>query len=77
MFPLDVELTMVPELKNSSNTALIEYLRNVSINSNFDTSILQVLTEERLATHRGQMNLSKDLLQVGEIVKYNVQVNLI
>ena len=67
---------MWPELNNSSNTALIEYLCNLSINYNFTTSILRFLTEERCAVHHELTNLYIEFLklQVGDMVKSHAQL---
>ena len=59
IFPIFIELAIVPELKNESNTDLIEYLCNVSINSKFSPYILQVVTEYCCTAHLKRMNLSK------------------
>lgn len=42
-FPLDVELNPEPQMNNERDSALYYYLRNVSNDSHFATSILQVL----------------------------------
>ena len=46
-FPLDVELSFIPPIKDVSNSALTKYLRDVSIESTFSVSIVNVLIEER------------------------------
>ena len=45
-FPLDIELLPSPELNDISNSALIQCFRDVSCNSTFVQSILEVLIEE-------------------------------
>ena len=51
-YPLDIELLDQPRLNNKEHSALFYYLRNVSCNSQFSTSVLQMLSEERRSTHR-------------------------
>ena len=51
-FPLDIELLNQPSLNNKEHSALFHYLRNFSGNSQFSTSILQTLIEERRSAHR-------------------------
>ena len=48
-FPMDVEFEDIPELNSANNSALFIYLRDVSNESKFATSVLQVLIEERRA----------------------------
>ena len=50
-FPLDVELIQTPTTLNQGNCGLYEYLRPVSNNSQFATSILQILIEEKRTAH--------------------------
>ena len=66
---------MVPELKSSSNTSLIEYLCKISINYNFINSVLKLLTEELHTEFYEWMNLFKDLTtsQLWYIVKYHIE----
>ena len=45
-FPMDVELENLPTLNCENKLALYTYLRDVSNDSNFATSVLQVLIEE-------------------------------
>lgn len=75
-FPLDINLSTLPTLNDNNNTALYEYLRDVSDDSIFATSVLQILIEERRISHRNRMNESttKSPLKVGDIVKAHVQI---
>ena len=58
-FPLDVELSPSPTLNNVHNSALFSYLRNVSTDSDFAVSVLQILIQERRDTHRDRHNNDK------------------
>ena len=49
---LDIELLDQHSLNNKEHSALFHYLRNFSGNSQFSTSILQTLIEERRSAHR-------------------------
>ena len=75
-FPLDVELSPSPLLNNETNSVLFQYLRDVSTDSTFSLSILQVLIDERRQAHRDRHNKGKALctLKVGDVVKAHVQV---
>ena len=55
-FPMDVQLNKTPELNDADQSALYDYLRDVSIDSTFATSVLQVLVEERRTVHRDRWN---------------------
>ena len=76
-FPLDVELSPTPNFNNVHNSALFAYLRNVSTDSDFAVSVLQILIQERRDTHRDRHNSDKRLcdLKIGDVVKAHVQVN--
>ena len=75
-FPLDVKLSEIPTPNDSNNNALYDYLRNVSTDSKFATSILQILIEERRMNHQKRLNKNRtpSNLKVGDIVKAHVQV---
>ena len=76
-FPLDIELCPKPPLNDEQNGALAQYLRNVSNDSAFATSVLQILIEERRTAHRERHNQDKPLLpafKVGDAVKAHIQV---
>ena len=55
---------------------MFHYLHNVSYNSKFATSVLQILLEERRAAHRDRWNKDKVLIKYskGDVVKAHVQV---
>ena len=42
-FPLDVNLSPTPSLNDANNSALFQYLQNVSTDSKFTLSVLQIL----------------------------------
>ena len=75
-FPLDVELLEQPCLNDKNNSALFHYLRNVSCNSKFAVSVLQILLEERRTAHRERHNKDRVAVKfnVGDVVKAHVQV---
>ena len=75
-FPLDVELSPSPTLNDESNSHLYQYLRDVSNESQFALSIVQILVEERRQSHQDRHNKDKTQpqFQVGDIVKAHVQV---
>ena len=76
-FPLDVELSATPNLNNVHNSALFFYLRNVSTDSVFALSIIQILIEDRHNAHRDRYNKDKLIcnLKVEDVVKVHVQVD--
>ena len=55
-FPMDVQLNKTLELNDTDHSALFDYLRDVSIDSTFATSVLQVLIKERRTAHRDRWN---------------------
>ena len=55
-FPMDVQLNKTPELNDADHSELYDYLRDVSIDSTFVTSVLQVLIKERRTAHRDRWN---------------------
>ena len=71
-----MELSVIPPINDVSNSALNNYLRDVSIESNFAVSVVQVLIEEKRLAHQERVNKDKIVssLQVGDIVKAHVQV---
>ena len=44
--PLNVELSPIPTLNTETSNSIFQYLRNMSTNSTFSLSILQVLADE-------------------------------
>ena len=77
-FPIDVALSACPTINDSSQSALYTYLRDVSNDSQFLISVLQVLIEERRTAHCDRWNNKRIAKQfvVGDIVKARVQVQL-
>ena len=75
-FPLDVELCPTPPLNDEHNTALMQYLRDVSNDSKFSIAVLQILIEERRTAHRDRHNQQCKTapFKVGDVVKAHVQV---
>ena len=75
-FPMDVKLAGSPTLNSENNSALYKYLRDVSNDSAFATSVLQVLIEERRTTHRERWNVNHVAkpFELGDVVKAHVQV---
>ena len=51
-FTLDVKILQAPTTLNQGNCSMYEYLRHVSNNSQFLTSILQIIIEEQRTAHR-------------------------
>ena len=77
LFPLDVEFSALPtELNDESNTALFQYLRDVSNDSAFAREVVKLLIEERRDHHRQLHNKNKVAPQfkVGDVVKVHIQV---
>ena len=76
-FPMDVELSAMPTINDNKNSALYKYLRDVSNDSKFATSVVQILVDERREAHRLRWNKDKveQLFEVGDVVKAHVQVN--
>ena len=46
-FPMDVELNAILSMNDNHSSALYKYLRDVSNDSKFATSVVQILVEER------------------------------
>ena len=69
-----MELSPTPNLNNVHNSASFSYIRNVSTESDFAISVLQILIEDRRNAHRDRHNKDKLLcdLKVGDIVKVHV-----
>ena len=61
-FPLDIELQPSPTLNDDSNSALFNYLRDVSCNSTFSQAVLSILIDVNIiATVLMQQNQSHPL----------------
>ena len=70
---MDAKLSGTPILNTSNQSTLYSYLRDVSNDSAFAISFLQVLIEERRATHRERWNEGKEVTPfVGDIVKAHI-----
>jgi hypothetical protein len=76
-FPIDVELSPTPTLNDSRNSALFNYLRNVSNDSKFAQSLVEILVQERRERHRDRHNKDKvqPQFKLGDVVKAHVQVS--
>ena len=74
---MDVQLSPTPILNDINQSALYTYLRDVSTDSQFATSVLQVLVEEWRTAHRTRHNSQRaaKIFKVGDIVKAHVQVS--
>ena len=70
-FPIDVDLNAAPRINNNNQSTLYIYLRDVSNDSQFVTSVLQVLIEEQRTTSktRWNANIAAKEFKVGDIVK--------
>ena len=73
---MDVHLSAAPSLNCEDHTALYSYLRDVSVDSIFATSVLQVLVEEHRTAHCTQWNEQRTAksFKIGDVVKARVQV---
>ena len=58
-FLMDVELSAIPSMNDNQNSALYKYLPDVSNDSKFATSVVQILVEERQKDHRLRWNKDK------------------
>ena len=65
-----------PTLNPSNQSAVYKYLRDVSNDSNFATSVLQVLIEERRTAHRNRWNTDRTpkFFEIGDVINEYVQV---
>ena len=75
-FLVEVKLLQTPTNLNQGNYGLYEYLWHVSNNSQFATSILQILIKERQTAHREQWNQNQSApeFKVDGAVEAHVQV---
>ena len=73
---MDVKLSESPILNTANQSALFTYFRDVSNDSTFATSVLQVLIEERRTVHRTRQNTEHTItpFEIGDVVKAHVQV---
>ena len=75
-FPLDIELLDQPSINNKEHSALFNYLRNISCNSQFFIFVLQTLIEERCSIHRERWNKNREAYKFnkGDVVKVHVHI---
>ena len=75
-FPMDVTLSADPSMNDDNQSALFNYLRDVSDDSQFFTAVLQILIEEHRISHRDRWNnkQAEKQFKVGDVVKAHVQV---
>ena len=66
-----MELSPIPQLNNTNNGLLFQYSRNVSVESMFALSVLQILIEEHTTSHRERHSKGKTVcnLKEGDVVK--------
>ena len=74
--PMNVSLNEAPSINSTDHSVLYSYLRDVSNDSTFATSILQALIEERRTAHRTRWNENRaaKTFEVVDVVKAYVQV---
>ena len=72
---MDIDLSATLEINIQDQSELYNYLRDVSNNSQFATSILQGLIEERQHTRRTRWNNQRlaEAFKVGDVVIAHVQ----
>ena len=77
LLPLDVDICDFPSTNTFDNSAIFQYLRGVSTDSQFSASVLQVLVKERCRRQR-ELHISTitDItsLKLGDIVKAHVKI---
>lgn len=64
-FPLDVQLSPSPTLKNNENGNIYCYLRDVGTDSKFTIIVLQILIEERHISSRIKVNEETSMFAQG------------
>ena len=62
IFTIDTELLRIPTMNPDNNQVLFKYLRDMSTNSQFAISVLQIRTEERITSHRERWNKGRQIL---------------
>ena len=69
-FPLDVDISTLPELVTNNADSVISYLRLTDTTRHFATTILKILIEDRRDTHADHINHSRNivLMQPGDLV---------
>ena len=73
---MDIDLSVVPNINCNDQSALYKYLCDVSNDSQFSISVLQVLNEKRRTAHCSRWNKDRAAkpFQIGDVVKAHVQV---
>ena len=76
-FTLDTEFLTTPSLNPDNNQAFFKYLQDVSKNSQFAISVLQIIIEDRRTAHRERWNKVKQqhIFKLGDVVKAHTQVH--
>ena len=74
---MDVKLSPEPTLNDADQSALYIYLRDISIDSKFATSVLQILIEDKMNAYCNWWNSQRaaKYFHVGDVVKTHVQVH--
>ena len=69
-FPLDVDISTLPELVTNNADSVIYYLHLTDTNRHFVTAILNILIEHRRDTHAERINHSRNIvsIQPGDLV---------
>lgn len=72
----DMSLQPTPHLNNDQNSELFNYLRQMSNDGQFATSVIQILAEERREAHRERHNNAKkkQIFKVGDAVTARITV---
>ena len=75
-FSLDVRLSPTPTLNGKDNSNLINYIREVSLDSKFTLSVLHVLLEEqRIHMRDKEIEGNREYnSKIGDVMKAQVQV---
>ena len=64
IFPLDINLIVVPKLIQNNAQATLEYLNFTNSHRHFASSILKILIEDRRIAHAERINNSKNLVHL-------------
>ena len=75
-FPMNVNLATALSLNNAEQSTFYAYFRDVSIDSTFTTSVLQILIEDWRTPHRTGWDTQRTTksFQIENVVKAHVQV---
>jgi len=76
-FPFDLEINPTPTFNDTQNSTLYEYLRAMSNDGPFATSVVATLFEERREAHRNRLNDYKvqQRFKLGDAVTARIQVH--